>query len=180
MWEAQVTALVPSSVNSGSTTVRLYGFRTDRLSSVSWRKCVGGGRCTLGADDIPRACHCSHGPVRTVNMDRFRLLFNASPGSNLHVVRREDGAHGDGIVVHCMKCGLIPSFTKKTEKPDHYKMQAWIVLRCDLCLKKTEYSRAAILLLSQKFMSFQKTEFSLAAVLFLAARLYYFRTWALI
>ncbi|CAB4314150.1 unnamed protein product [Prunus armeniaca] len=82
----------------------------------------GRARYTLGVDDIPRACHCSHGPVRTVNMDRFRLLFNASPRSNLPIVRREDGAHGDGVVVHCMKCGLIPSFTKKTEKPDHYKM----------------------------------------------------------
>ncbi|KAL6271099.1 hypothetical protein ACE6H2_028010 [Prunus campanulata] len=82
----------------------------------------GRARCTLRADDIPRACHRSHGPVRTVNMDRFRPLFNASPGSNLPVVRREDGADGDGVVVHCMKWGLIPSFTKKTEKPDHYKM----------------------------------------------------------
>ncbi|XP_020425226.1 uncharacterized protein LOC18766273 isoform X1 [Prunus persica] len=82
----------------------------------------GRARCTLRADDIPRACHRSHGPVRTVNMDRFRPLFNASPGSNLPVVRREDGGDGDGVVVHCMKWGLIPSFTKKTEKPDHYKM----------------------------------------------------------
>ena len=55
-------------------------------------------------------------------MLRFRPLFNASPGSNLPVVRREDGGDGDGVVVHCMKWGLIPSFTKKTEKPDHHKM----------------------------------------------------------
>ncbi|ONI02312.1 hypothetical protein PRUPE_6G190400 [Prunus persica] len=45
----------------------------------------GRARCTLRADDIPRACHSSHGPVCTVNMDRFRPLFNASPGSNLPV-----------------------------------------------------------------------------------------------
>lgn len=40
------------------------------------------------------------------------------------VVRREDdaSAESDGHVVHCMKWGLIPSFTKKTDKPDHYKM----------------------------------------------------------
>ncbi|ONI24946.1 hypothetical protein PRUPE_2G270900 [Prunus persica] len=58
----------------------------------------GRARCKLRADDIPRACHRSHGPVRTVNMDRFRLLFNASPKSNLLVVRREDVADGGGFL----------------------------------------------------------------------------------
>lgn len=43
-------------------------------------------------------------------------------GVEFTCVRREDGADGDGVVVHCMKWGLIPSFTKKTEKPDHHKM----------------------------------------------------------
>lgn len=50
------------------------------------------------------------------------------------VIRREDGQAADGLsqvqgqdaeqgaVLHCMKWGLIPSFTKKSEKPDHYKM----------------------------------------------------------
>lgn len=42
---------------------------------------------------------------------------------NLPVVRRDDGSNSDGgVVLHCMKWGLIPSFTKKTDKPDFYKM----------------------------------------------------------
>ncbi|XP_024024218.1 uncharacterized protein LOC21398924 [Morus notabilis] len=82
----------------------------------------GRARCTLRADDVPRACHRNNGSVRTVNMDRYRPSYNVSPGSNIPVVRREDGSDGEGFVVHCMKWGLIPSFTKKTDKPDHYKM----------------------------------------------------------
>ncbi|KAJ7961657.1 Embryonic stem cell-specific 5-hydroxymethylcytosine-binding protein [Quillaja saponaria] len=82
----------------------------------------GRGRCTLRADDIPRACYRSDGPVRTVNMDRYRPSYNVSPGSNLPVVLREDGPDCVGHVLHCMKWGLIPSFTKKNEKPNHYRM----------------------------------------------------------
>ncbi|KAL5562202.1 hypothetical protein UlMin_031949 [Ulmus minor] len=80
----------------------------------------GRARCTLRADDIPRACHRNQGPVRSVNLERYRPSYNVSPGRNLPVVRREDGTDGD--VLHCMTWGLIPSFTKKTEKPDHYRM----------------------------------------------------------
>lgn len=53
-------------------------------------------------------------------MDRYRPSYNVAPGSNLPVVRRDDD--GEGFVLHCMKWGLIPSFTKKNEKPDFYKM----------------------------------------------------------
>ncbi|XWS31202.1 hypothetical protein CRYUN_Cryun23aG0057400 [Craigia yunnanensis] len=84
----------------------------------------GRARCTLRADDIPRASHRNDGPVRHVNMDRYRPSFNVGPGMNLPVIRRDDGSNSDGggVVLHCMKWGLIPSFTKKTEKPDFYKM----------------------------------------------------------
>ena len=59
---------------------------------------------------------------------RYRPSNNVSPGFNMPVVRREDdaSAESDGHVVHCMKWGLIPSFTKKTDKPDHYKMVNFI------------------------------------------------------
>ncbi|CAK7349436.1 unnamed protein product [Dovyalis caffra] len=80
----------------------------------------GRARCTLRADDIPRACYRTDGPVRSVNLDRYRPSYNVSPGSNLPVVRPENG--GDGYAIHCMQWGLIPSFTKKTEKPDFYRM----------------------------------------------------------
>ncbi|KAJ4729068.1 Embryonic stem cell-specific 5-hydroxymethylcytosine-binding protein [Melia azedarach] len=83
----------------------------------------GRARCTLRADDVPRACHRTGSPVRTINMDRYRPSYNVAPGSNLPVIRRSGGSDGgDGFVLHCMKWGLIPSFTKKTEKPDFYKM----------------------------------------------------------
>lgn len=82
----------------------------------------GRARCTLRPDDVPRACHINHGPLRTVQMDRYRPSYNVSPGFNLPVVRREECPDGRGTVLHCMKWGLIPSFTKKTEKPDHYRM----------------------------------------------------------
>lgn len=51
---------------------------------------------------------------------RYRPSYNVAPGWNLPVVRRDDD--GEGFVLHCMKWGLIPSFTKKNEKPDFYKM----------------------------------------------------------
>ncbi|XP_027336775.1 uncharacterized protein LOC113850427 [Abrus precatorius] len=82
----------------------------------------GRARCTLRADDVSRACHRSVAPTRTLHMDRYNPSYNVSPGSNLPVIRREDASDSEGYVLHCMKWGLIPSFTKKTEKPDHYKM----------------------------------------------------------
>ncbi|XP_039046264.1 abasic site processing protein YoqW-like isoform X2 [Hibiscus syriacus] len=84
----------------------------------------GRARCTLRADDIPRACHRNNDPVRHVNMDRYRPSYNVGPGMNLPVVRQDDGSNTDGacVVLHCMKWGLVPSFTKKTDKPDFFKM----------------------------------------------------------
>ncbi|TKY66212.1 Embryonic stem cell-specific 5-hydroxymethylcytosine-binding protein [Spatholobus suberectus] len=82
----------------------------------------GRARCTLRADDVPRACHRSVAPTRTLHIDRYTPGYNVSPGCNMPVVRREDASDSEGYVLHCMKWGLIPSFTKKTEKPDHYRM----------------------------------------------------------
>ncbi|VFR00643.1 unnamed protein product [Cuscuta campestris] len=82
----------------------------------------GRTRCTLRVDDYPRACHVSGRRVRQLDLNRYRPSYNVSPGFNVPVVRREDGPDDDGVVLHCMKWGLIPSFTKPNEKPDHYKM----------------------------------------------------------
>ncbi|KAK9057467.1 hypothetical protein SSX86_022302 [Deinandra increscens subsp. villosa] len=79
-------------------------------------------RCSIRPDDIPRSCNIGSRPVRFVDTHRFRPAYNVSPGSNIPVVRRDTEADGQGAVVHCMKWGLIPSFTKKTEKPDYYRM----------------------------------------------------------
>ncbi|KAL0369908.1 UNVERIFIED_CONTAM: Abasic site processing protein HMCES [Sesamum angustifolium] len=82
----------------------------------------GRGRCTLRPDDFPRACHLNGRPIRHVNMDRYRPSYNVAPGFNVPVVRRDEEGDSDGVVLHCMKWGLIPSFTKKNEKIDHFKM----------------------------------------------------------
>ncbi|GMH02455.1 hypothetical protein Nepgr_004294 [Nepenthes gracilis] len=82
----------------------------------------GRARCTLRPDDVPRACHLSDVAVSHVDVDRYRPSYNVSPGSYLPVVRREDGIDGYGVAVHSMKWGLVPSFSKKDEKPDHYRM----------------------------------------------------------
>ncbi|KAG0485882.1 hypothetical protein HPP92_009961 [Vanilla planifolia] len=90
----------------------------------------GRARCTLNAAQVARACGLRDGDadsVRTIQMDHFRPSYNVSPGSYLPVftVRRE-GKESDGgephPVVHSMKWGLVPSFTKKNEKPDHFRM----------------------------------------------------------
>ncbi|OIW07605.1 hypothetical protein TanjilG_29978 [Lupinus angustifolius] len=82
----------------------------------------GRARCSLRADHIPRACHRTLPHTPSLHMDRYRPSYNVSPGFNMPVIRREDASDSEGCVLHCMKWGLIPSFTKKTEKPDHYKM----------------------------------------------------------
>lgn len=53
---------------------------------------------------------------------RYRPSYNVAPGFNVPVVRRDDEGGGDGVVSHCMKWGLVPSFTKKTDKIDHFRM----------------------------------------------------------
>ncbi|XP_073015054.1 uncharacterized protein [Primulina eburnea] len=82
----------------------------------------GRARCTLRPDDIPRACHLNGRPVRHFDMDGYRPSYNVAPGFNVPVVRRGDDGDGNGVVLHCMKWGLIPSFTEKTEKPDYFRM----------------------------------------------------------
>ncbi|KAJ8899360.1 hypothetical protein K2173_018334 [Erythroxylum novogranatense] len=82
----------------------------------------GRARCSLRADDIPRACHRIGAAARTVDMERYRPSYNVSPGAYLPVVRREDGGNGESYAIHCMRWGLIPSFTNKNEKPDFYRM----------------------------------------------------------
>ncbi|OWM82933.1 uncharacterized protein LOC116189589 isoform X2 [Punica granatum] len=83
----------------------------------------GRARCALRPDDVPWACHRGGASVRTINMERYRPLYNVAPGWNMPVLRMDDEASdGDVVVLQCMNWGLIPSFTKKTEKPDHFKM----------------------------------------------------------
>ncbi|CAI0559732.1 unnamed protein product [Linum tenue] len=82
----------------------------------------GRTRCTLGAADVPRACHRTGAPSQMIDVDRYRPSYNVGPGWNMPVVRRDVASDGDGYAVHCMKWGLVPSFTKKNEKPDFFRM----------------------------------------------------------
>ncbi|KAG2546801.1 hypothetical protein PVAP13_9KG045900 [Panicum virgatum] len=106
----------------------------------------GRARCTLSAAQAARAfgfptTAAAAGPdggagdapaVRTLDLDRFRPSYNVSPGAYLPVgtVRAQPAAGGDGgrggdgaePVIQSMKWGLVPSFTGKTEKPDHFRM----------------------------------------------------------
>ena len=43
------------------------------------------------------------------------------------IVRYHQEEDNKCLVVHYMKWGLVPSFTKKSEKPDHFRM---VVLTC--------------------------------------------------
>ncbi|OAP09160.1 hypothetical protein AXX17_AT2G22320 [Arabidopsis thaliana] len=83
----------------------------------------GRTRCTLRPDDFPRASHRHTVPTRFLHLDRYRPSYNVAPGSYIPVLRRDNEVvGGDGVVVHCMKWGLVPSFTKKNDKPDFFKM----------------------------------------------------------
>ncbi|KAK9146058.1 hypothetical protein Sjap_005961 [Stephania japonica] len=85
----------------------------------------GRGRCTLRPNDVARVCIINNNVrlSRTLHIDRYQPRFNVSPGSYVPVLRRDDGGGGGGAVaVHCMKWGLVPGFTNKNEKPDHFKM----------------------------------------------------------
>ncbi|KAF8733863.1 hypothetical protein HU200_014715 [Digitaria exilis] len=106
----------------------------------------GRARCTLSAAQAARAfgfptTTTAAGPgggagdapaVRTLDLDRFRPSYNVSPGAYLpvgtlraHTATGGDGGRGDGgvePVIQCMKWGLVPSFTGKNEKPDHFRM----------------------------------------------------------
>nr|XP_025881978.1 embryonic stem cell-specific 5-hydroxymethylcytosine-binding protein isoform X4 [Oryza sativa Japonica Group] len=75
-------------------------------------------------------CRCS-GWTGRKGVLRYRPSYNVSPGTYLPVgtVRaRPAGYDGGGdmdgevSVIQCMKWGLVPSFTGKNEKPDHFRM----------------------------------------------------------
>lgn len=51
-----------------------------------------------------------------------------APGAHMPVVRHDGTGDAREPVVHCMRWGLVPSFTKKSEKPDFYRMVSTIAL----------------------------------------------------
>ncbi|KAE8774200.1 embryonic stem cell-specific 5-hydroxymethylcytosine-binding protein [Hordeum vulgare] len=103
---------------SAAQAARAFGFPTTTSSTAAGR---GGGD---GGGDAPA--------VRTLQMDRFRPSYNVTPGAYLPVGTLRAPAAGDegggggaeerGPVIQCMKWGLVPSFSSKTDKPDHFRM----------------------------------------------------------
>ncbi|XP_048537645.1 abasic site processing protein HMCES [Triticum urartu] len=96
---------------SAAQAARAFGFPTATSAG-------GGGD---GGGDAPA--------VRTLQMDRFRPSYNVTPGAYLPVgtlraraAGGEGGAEEQGPVIQCMKWGLVPSFSSKTDKPDHFRM----------------------------------------------------------
>ncbi|CAM0872791.1 unnamed protein product [Alopecurus aequalis] len=100
---------------SPAQAARAFGFP----STTTVGGAGGGGD---GGGDAPA--------VPTLQMDRFRPSYNVSPGAYLPVGAVRARAMGDGgggadehvPVIQCMKWGLVPSFTGKSEKPDHFRM----------------------------------------------------------
>ncbi|KAJ1275636.1 hypothetical protein BS78_05G150800 [Paspalum vaginatum] len=104
----------------------------------------GRARCTLSPAQAARAFGFvttsadaggggGDGPaVPTLDHDRFRPSYNVSPGAYLpvgavraHPAGGGDGggrADGEGPVIQCMQWGLVPSFSGRTQKPDHFRM----------------------------------------------------------
>ncbi|KAF8089447.1 hypothetical protein N665_0506s0052 [Sinapis alba] len=79
----------------------------------------GRARCTLRPEDVRRACHRHDFPAHFLHLECYRPSYNVAPGSYMPVLRRDNDG---GVAVHCMKWGLVPGFTKKTDKPDFFKM----------------------------------------------------------
>ncbi|KAG0607604.1 hypothetical protein M758_8G041900 [Ceratodon purpureus] len=81
----------------------------------------GRARCTVRVDSVGAACGF-RAPLRAVNADRYQPSYNVAPGAHMPVVRHDGAGDAKEPVVHCMRWGLVPSFTKKSERPDFFRM----------------------------------------------------------
>lgn len=81
----------------------------------------GRARCTLRPEAVPAACGLQD-PAKFVDAERCHPSYNVSPGSYLPIVRYNHEENSKDLIVHGMKWGLVPSFTKKSEQPDHFRM----------------------------------------------------------
>jgi putative SOS response-associated peptidase YedK len=74
----------------------------------------GRTRVSLAPEQVLRAA----GTARWVNREAYQPSYNVSPGSPTPVVV----AGADGLQVQTMRWGLVPSFTKKDDRPDFWRM----------------------------------------------------------
>ena len=81
-----------------------------------------GTSCLASHSAHPRSLtsdgHSAH-PRRWVGMSSYAPSYNVTPGAPTPVLR----ADADGsTVLHTMRWGLVPAYTKRNEKPDFYRM----------------------------------------------------------
>ncbi|EFN51676.1 hypothetical protein CHLNCDRAFT_139906 [Chlorella variabilis] len=96
-------------------TVVMPRQRSSPLDGASLQTLMcGRTRQTLGEEQVLHAA----GARRWVDRQQYQPSYNAAPGFPAPVVRAE----GDETVVHTMRWGLVPSFTKLNDKPDYWRM----------------------------------------------------------
>eukprot|EP00877_Chromochloris_zofingiensis_P004829 jgi/Chrzof1/14347/UNPLg00621.t1 len=77
----------------------------------------GRARCSLAPEHV--ASTSGVPPDRWVDKDKYKPSYNLSPGHWAPIVRLADDGQPE---MHAMKWGLVPSFTKPGEQPDHWRM----------------------------------------------------------
>ncbi|KAL4434364.1 hypothetical protein ABPG75_000805 [Micractinium tetrahymenae] len=110
----------------------------------------GRSRCSLGEEQVARAA----GTSRWADRQLYRPSHNVAPGAATPVVRvASDGERQ----VQSMRWGLVPSFTKKDEKPDFWRMYN---ARSESVAEKPSFRRLVptrrCLVLTQGFYEWQK------------------------
>lgn len=58
-----------------------------------------------------------------------RQSYNVAPGAYMPVLRYDNEDGNRNVVVQGMRWGLVPSFTRKEEKPDFFRMVSSLVLK---------------------------------------------------
>eukprot|EP00887_Chlorella_sp_A99_P000669 scaffold5.g669.t1 len=76
----------------------------------------GRTRCTLGRAQLERVVP---GTQRWINEASYEPCHNAAPGRDLPIIHQT--AEGE-VVIETARWGLVPAFTKPTDKPNHWSM----------------------------------------------------------
>ena len=75
----------------------------------------GRSRCALAPEEVIARARTN----TWENRDLYHPSHNVSPGNATPVVHLDKSGHP---IIHTMRWGLVPSFTKPTEKPDFWRM----------------------------------------------------------
>ncbi|WIA21091.1 hypothetical protein OEZ85_005411 [Tetradesmus obliquus] len=78
----------------------------------------GRSRCALAPEQVEQAAGVQ--PGRWTDRERYRPSYNVQPGHWTPIVRMDE--QQQQRMLQTMKWGLVPSFTKPGETPDHFRM----------------------------------------------------------